>query len=60
MVNRNEVEIVLTKLVSGDRILRLCDPSGLVVEKKVDPKRALHEQKENLFEVLSAALAVSH
>jgi len=58
MGHRNKIQVDLIKLVSGERLLRLTDlPSGLVLEKKLDPGQAVVRQKERLFGVFEAALA---
>ena len=58
MSHRNKIQVDLIKLVSGERLLRLTYlPSGLVLEKKLDPKQAVVRQKERLFGVFEAALA---
>lgn len=58
MGHRDKIQVDLVKLVSGERLMRLTDlPSGLVLEKKLDPKQAVARQKEQLFGVFEAALA---
>lgn len=58
MVDMGKVQFDLVKLVSGDRLLRLTEPqSGLVLEKKLDPKRPVVQQKQRLLTVFEAALA---
>jgi len=58
MGHRNKIQVDLIKLVGGDRLMRLTYlPSGLVLEKKLDPKQAVVRQKERLFGVFEAALA---
>ena len=58
MGHRNNIQVDLIKLVSGERLMRLTYlPSGLVLEKKLDPKQAVVRQKERLFGVFEAALA---
>jgi hypothetical protein len=58
MGNRDNIQIDLIKLISGERLLRLTDlPSGLALEKKVDPQQAVGRQKERLLSVFEAALA---
>ena len=58
MGHRNKIQVDLIKLVSGERLMRLTDlASGLVLEKKLDPKQAVIRQKERLFGVFKAALA---
>jgi len=58
MNHRDKIQVDLIKLVGGERLMRLTYlPSGLVLEKKLDPKQALVRQKERLFGVFEAALA---
>jgi hypothetical protein len=58
MTSRDKIQIELIKLVSGDRLLRFTDlPSGLALEKKLDPQHPIALQKERLFAVFEAALA---
>jgi hypothetical protein len=55
---RHKIQVDLIKLAGGERLMRLTYlPSGLVLEKKLDPKQALVRQKELLFGVFEAALA---
>jgi len=58
MVDRRNIQIDLIKLVGGERLLRLTEPqSGLALEKKIDPKKPVASQKENLFGIFEAALS---
>ena len=58
MGHRNKIQIDLIKLVNGERLVRLTYlPTGLVLEKKLDPQQAVVRQKERLFGVFEAALA---
>jgi hypothetical protein len=58
MVDRSKIQIDLIKLVGGERLLRLTEPrSGLSLEKKLDPRRPVVRQKEQLIGVFEAALA---
>ena len=58
MVDRDNIQIDLIKLVGGERLLRLTEPqSGLSLEKKLDPKQPVVRQKERLIGVFEAALA---
>ncbi len=42
----NKIQVDLIKLTSGERLLRLTDlPSGLSLEKKVDPSKPVIRQK---------------
>ena len=57
MVDRDNIQIDLIKLVSGERLLRLTEPrSGLALEKKLDPKKSVASQKHKLCGVFEAAL----
>ena len=57
MDHRNNIHIELIKLVGGERLLRLSyPPLELVLEKKLDPKKAVVGQKERLLSVFEAAL----
>ena len=57
MIDRKKIQIDLIKLVGGERLLRLTEPeSGLSLEKKLDPQKAVASQKEKLFGVFDAAL----
>jgi hypothetical protein len=58
MIDRDQIQFDLIKLVSGERILRLTEPhSGLSLEKKLAPAEAVVRQKEKLLRVFEAALA---
>jgi len=58
MAHRDKIQVDLIKLLSGERLMRLTYlPSGLVLEKKLDPEQAVVRQKERLFGVFEAALA---
>jgi len=58
MSHRDKIQVDLIKLVSGERLLRLTYlPSGLVLEKTLDPQQAVVSQQERLFGVFEAALA---
>jgi hypothetical protein len=55
---RDQIQVELIKLIDDQRLLRLSfAPTGLVLEKKLDPKQALLSQKEKLFAIFEAALA---
>lgn len=57
MANRNNIEIELIKLADGVRLLRFTEPkSGLTLERKLDPNRAVGDQKEALTKIFQAAL----
>jgi hypothetical protein len=58
MDHRDQIEVSLIKLASGDRLLRLSyAPLGLVLEKKLDANQAVAHQKTRLFGIFEAALA---
>lgn len=44
-----EIELLMLKLVDGERILRFSDPvSGLCLEKRLDPKQPVAAQTRHL------------
>ena len=58
MVDREKIQIELIKLVSGESILRLTEPtSGLSLERKLAPADAVVRQNEKLLRAFEAALA---
>ena len=58
MIDRNNIQIDLIKLVGGERLLPLTEPrSGLALGKKLDPEQTVVRQKERLLRVFEAALA---
>jgi hypothetical protein len=58
MVDREKIQIELIKFGSGERILRLTEPtSGLSLERKLAPADAVVRQKEQLLRAFEAALA---
>jgi hypothetical protein len=58
MDHRDKIQVDLIKLVGAERLMRLTYlPSGLVLEKKLDPNQAVVRQKERLLGVFEAALA---
>ncbi len=57
MSHRDKIQVDPIKLVGGERLMRLPYlPTGLVLEKQLDPKQAVVRQRERLFEVFEAAL----
>lgn len=57
MADRSQIQIELVKLVGGDRVLRLTEPSsGLSLERKLDSSQPVHGQKQKLLAVFEAAL----
>jgi len=57
MSPRDKIQVELLKLATGERLLRLSDPpSGLALEKKLDPQQPVARQKETLFSIFEAAL----
>jgi hypothetical protein len=58
MVDRDQIQFDLVKLLNGGRLLRLTEPrSGLTLEKKLAPTDAVVRQKEQLLRAFEAALA---
>jgi len=58
MVDASKIEIDLVKLIDGARLLRLTDrKSGLVLERKLDPARPVHDQRKELGDIFQAAMA---
>lgn len=58
MLNRDQIQIESTKLVSGERVLRLTElGSGYVLEKKLDRRISVVQQKQQLLRMFEAALA---
>ena len=58
MIDRDKIQIELIKLKGGERLLRLTEPkSGLSLERKLDSKRPVVDQKKRLLSVFGAALA---
>ena len=56
-VNRDQVQIESTKLVSGERVLRVTEPTtGFVLEKKLDGKLPVILQMGQLLRMFEAAL----
>ena len=57
VIDRNNIQMDLIKLVGGERLLRLTEPqSGLSLEKKLDANQPVVRQKERLLSVFEAAL----
>ena len=60
MLDRNKIQIDLVRLTSGDRLLRLTEPlSGVAMEKRLDTKLPVVQQKEQLFRMFEAALGMA-
>ncbi|HAK06508.1 MAG TPA: hypothetical protein DCO65_04445 [Spartobacteria bacterium] len=58
MLDRAKIKIDIIKLVDGGRLLRLTESaSGLSLERKLDPERPVHDQKQQLSAAFEAALA---
>ena len=58
MLDPGEIQIDLIKLAEGGRLLRVTEPlSGLSLERKIDSKRPVHDQKRRLMEIFEATLA---
>ena len=57
MADRNNIEIELVKLADGARLLRFTEPkSGLTLERKLDPRRSVTAQKQQLARVFEVTL----
>ncbi|MBI4028141.1 MAG: hypothetical protein HY360_24365 [Verrucomicrobia bacterium] len=58
MPTEKPIQVDLIKLASGERLLRLSEPtSGLCLEKKMDPRQPVVRQKERLMKTFAAALS---
>jgi hypothetical protein len=58
VIDRAKIQIELTKLQNGERLLRLTDSkSGLSLERKLDENKPVADQKENLLSIFEAALS---
>ena len=58
MPDHSKIQIDLIKLANRERLLRLSEPdSGLSLERKIDNKRPVHDQKRQLIEIFGATLA---
>ena len=58
MFDRGKIQIDLIKLAEGGRLLRVTEPqSGLSLERKIDNKRPIHDQKRQLIDIFQATLA---
>jgi len=58
MLNRDQIQIESTKLATGERVLRLTEvASGYVLEKKLDRRVSVVQQKQQLLRMFEAALA---
>jgi hypothetical protein len=56
-LNGNELKFESTKIVTGERVLRLHSQAGYVLEKKLDGRVSVVRQKQQLVRMLEAALA---
>jgi hypothetical protein len=56
-LNPNELKLESTKLVTGERVLRLHSQAGDVLEKKLDGRVSVVRQKQQLVRMFEAALA---
>ena len=57
MDHADKIQTELVRLVNGKRVLRLSyPPLALALEKKVDPKLSVANQKKRLFGIFEAAL----
>ena len=58
MAEGQKIQFDLIKLRNGDRLLRLTDPpSGLSLERKLNPDDAVALQKNLLLKIFAAALS---
>ncbi len=58
MFDRGKIQIDLIKLAEGGRLLRVTEPqSGLSLERKIDNKRPIHDQKRQLIEIFEVTVA---
>ena len=58
MYDRGKTQIDLIKLAESGRLLRVSEPqSGLSLERKIDNKRPVQDQKRQLIEIFEATLA---
>ncbi len=58
MHGHENIQINLLKMADGGHLLRLTEPDlGLSLERKLDPKRPVLRQKQQLLSVFEAALA---
>ena len=58
MAENRTGEVELVKLGDGGRVLRLIDAaSGLTLERRLDPERPVYRQRQELGEILQAAVA---
>jgi hypothetical protein len=53
----NESKFESTKLVTGERVLRLYSRAGYILERKLDSRISLVQQKQQLLRMFEAALA---
>jgi hypothetical protein len=60
MLDRERIQIDSIKLATGDRLLRLTEPvSGFALERKLDERLPVIQQKEQLFQMFEAALRIA-
>jgi hypothetical protein len=60
MLDRDRIRIDSIKLATGDRLLRLTEPvSGFALERKLDERLPVIQQKEQLFQMFEAALRIA-
>ena len=54
---KRDVEVLMLKLVDGGRILRFSEPqSGLSLEKRLDPKESVANQKQRWLKAFVSVL----
>ena len=60
VLKQDKIQIDSIKLAGGGRLLRLTEPIlGFALEKKLDAMVSVVQQKEQLFQMLEAALKVA-
>jgi hypothetical protein len=56
-MKKRNIELLMLKLADGGRILRLSEPrSGLCLEKRLDPKEPVAQQKQRWQRVFTSML----
>ena len=60
MLKQGKIQIDSIKLAGGERLLRLTEPiSGFALERKLDERLPVIQQKEQLFQMFEAALRIA-
>ena len=58
MFDRDKIQIDLIKLAEGGRLLRVSErQSGLSLDRKIDNRRPVYDQKRQLIEIFEATFA---